>query len=102
MAAPGWAQTTTGQLMTWLGTGFTMPATVEINGNHEWEVNYTVDLANAISNSIRTCKVSNPPDTCTIESPHLMIYAEVSDYRSCLSLNAYTRGIRGNIPFDSW
>ena len=79
-----------------------MPATVEINGNHEWEANYTVDLANAIPNSIRTCKISNPPDTCTIESPHLMIYAEVGNYRSCLSLNAYTRGIRGNIPFDSW
>jgi len=109
LSAPVQAQTT-GTIQTWLGVGVTMPTSVVINSNHEWEVNYTLDLGTetatgtALFNAKSQCDIVRPLPDCTMESPYIFRYGVVSDHTSCGVNTAQSdlNGINGRMPLGSW
>ena len=114
LSAPGWAQQT-GTIDSVANTGFTFESSITINSNHEWEVNYSLDLSAAIGTATANCnnlQVTHPSIDCTIESPYTMRYGEL-DRSTCFALStsqggqpsysqAAIRGINGTIPLTSW
>jgi len=109
MAAPVWAQQT-GMITSFppnSGGDFKITKTATINGNREWEVDYTVNLDAAIKQNLFNCgneSPSIPPDQCS-PSPYTLRYGEIPSQTACLFSQppqAAIRGVNATIPLTSW
>ncbi|MCY4285448.1 MAG: hypothetical protein OXC65_08875 [Thiotrichales bacterium] len=107
MAEPVAAQTTTGTITGTVEDGFTIPMTVTLNGNREWEITYSADFATNIVDQVRVCGIDtvNVPDStkCPINPPYIMRYGVLSQ-AACTSQppQSAIRGVNGMIPLDAW
>ena len=86
--------------------GFTFTSSVTLNGNREWVVTYSADISRAISDQLRTCRLTltNSDPACVANPPYIMKYGVVSGKRACLAQppQSAINGINGRQPSTSW